>query len=340
MEWLERERPDVLCLQELKAAPEQLPLSLVAPEGYTTYWHGHKGYSGVGLLLRRETFAGDVAFTHPDFDHETRVVEAHLPDFTVASLYVPNGGKDFAAKLAFLEALERRAAAARAEGRKLLLCGDLNVAVRERDVEVAAEEELPPFRPRRGRTTFESLEERELGGEVLSAVRNVKGRDREVRQMRLDDPRLVVEVRVREGDVSRERLPSEKQPDARVTLVSVPVRRVALGRDEGERKLLGRGLQLLQAENVGPLALEPLHDLQLPRPDSVHVPGDDLHRVSPRTSLRTAARAREPRRLPRALKRRRPLSRPARRRASPTRRGPSRCNPRGAGAGIPSPPWP
>ena len=134
VEWLEREKPDVFCLQELKAAPEQLPLSLVAPEGYTTYWHGHKGYSGVGLLLRSETFEGGVAFTHPDFDHETRVVEAHLPDFTVASLYVPNGGKDFAAKLAFLEALERHAAAARAEKRKVLFCGDLNVALTDRDV--------------------------------------------------------------------------------------------------------------------------------------------------------------------------------------------------------------
>ena len=134
VEWIEREKPDVLCLQELKAAPEQLPLSLVAPEGYKTYWHGHKGYSGVGLLLRKETFGDDVTFTHPDFDHETRVVEAHLPDFTVASLYVPNGGKDFAAKLAFLEALERRAATARAEKRKLLLCGDLNVALTDRDV--------------------------------------------------------------------------------------------------------------------------------------------------------------------------------------------------------------
>ena len=134
VDWIERERPDVLCLQELKAAPDQLPLSLVAPEGYTAYWHGHKGYSGVGLLLRKETFAGGVAFTHPDFDHETRVVEAHLPDFTVASLYVPNGGKDFAAKLAFLEALERRAATAKSEGRKLLLCGDFNVALTDRDV--------------------------------------------------------------------------------------------------------------------------------------------------------------------------------------------------------------
>ncbi|HEX7528894.1 MAG TPA: exodeoxyribonuclease III [Thermoanaerobaculia bacterium] len=134
VEWIEREKPDILCLQELKAAPDQMPLSLAAPAGYATYWHGHKGYSGVGLLLKTETFHGTVLFSHPDFDHETRAVEAHLPDFTVASLYVPNGGKDFAAKLAFLEALERRAATARAEKRPLLLCGDLNVALTDRDV--------------------------------------------------------------------------------------------------------------------------------------------------------------------------------------------------------------
>jgi len=134
VEWLEKEKPDILCLQELKAAPEQLPLSLASPEGYTAYWHGHKGYSGVGLLLRRETFAGDIAFTHPDFDHETRIVEARLPGFTVASVYVPNGGKDFAAKLAFLEAMGRWAAEARAAGRVLLVSGDLNVARTDRDV--------------------------------------------------------------------------------------------------------------------------------------------------------------------------------------------------------------
>lgn len=134
VEWIEREKPDVLCLQELKAAPQQLPLSLLAPEGYATFWHGNKGYSGVGLLVRKETFPDEVAFTHPDFDHETRAVEVRLPDFTIASLYVPNGGKDFAAKISFLEALEGHARTAQTEGRRILLCGDLNVALTDRDV--------------------------------------------------------------------------------------------------------------------------------------------------------------------------------------------------------------
>jgi exodeoxyribonuclease-3 len=134
VEWIDREKPDVLCLQELKAAPDQMPLSLAALAGYAAYWHGHKGYSGVGLLLKTETFRDTVLFSHPDFDHETRIVEAATPRFSVASVYVPNGGKDFAAKLAFLEAMGRWARDAKAAGKTLLVCGDLNVALTDRDV--------------------------------------------------------------------------------------------------------------------------------------------------------------------------------------------------------------
>ena len=134
LEFLDTHGPDVVCLQELKAAPDQMPLSLAVPAGYTTFWHGHKGYSGVGLLLRTETFPGTVLFSHPEFDHETRIVEAATPQFSVASVYVPNGGKDFAAKLAFLEAMGGWARAARASGKNLLVRGDLNVALTDRDV--------------------------------------------------------------------------------------------------------------------------------------------------------------------------------------------------------------
>jgi exodeoxyribonuclease-3 len=134
LELLDAHAPDVVCLQELKAAPEQMPITLAAPAGYATYWHGHKGYSGVGLLLKTETFGATAGFSHPDFDHETRIVEATTPAFSVASVYVPNGGKDFAAKLAFLEAMCAWAGAAKAAGRALLVCGDLNVAPTDRDV--------------------------------------------------------------------------------------------------------------------------------------------------------------------------------------------------------------
>ncbi len=134
LEFLDTHAPDVVCLQELKAAPEQMPISLAAPAGYATYWHGHKGYSGVGLLLKTATFGETASFSHPDFDHETRIVEATTPGFSAASVYVPNGGKDFAAKLAFLEAMGRWARESKAAGKVLLVCGDLNVALTDRDV--------------------------------------------------------------------------------------------------------------------------------------------------------------------------------------------------------------
>ena len=51
LDWLAAERPDVVCLQEIKASIDQLPFELRDVEGYWSYWHGGKGYSGVGLLV-------------------------------------------------------------------------------------------------------------------------------------------------------------------------------------------------------------------------------------------------------------------------------------------------
>ena len=98
------ERPDVVCLQEIKASPEQIP-ALLAPEGYWVYWHGTGGYSGVALLVCHSYFMEQVTFFHPSFDVENRVVAADLGAIRVASVYVPNGGKDYPAKLRFLESL-------------------------------------------------------------------------------------------------------------------------------------------------------------------------------------------------------------------------------------------
>src|SRR5580704_3797625 len=99
------EKPDVLCLQEIKAAPEQLEDTLFALSDYVNYWHGAKGgYSGVSVHLRRSTFT-EVAFSHPSFDAETRIVVAEAGGTLFASCYVPNGGKDYPAKIAFLTEL-------------------------------------------------------------------------------------------------------------------------------------------------------------------------------------------------------------------------------------------
>ena len=129
-----RERPDVVCLQELKATPGQVPSILCEMEGYWYYWHGGKGYSGVGLHVSRALAQERPVFDHPSFDFENRIVTASIGDLTLASVYVPNGGKDFSAKMRFLEALEAFAAAHHDAGRLLVICGDLNVARTERDV--------------------------------------------------------------------------------------------------------------------------------------------------------------------------------------------------------------
>ena len=134
LELVERERPDVLCLQELKARPDQVPASLCNLAGYFCYWHGAGAYSGVGLHIRCELAVAAPEFRHPSFDHETRIVEAAIGEVVVASVYVPNGGKDYPAKVAFLRALEDYAAAVHASGRSLVLCGDVNVARTDRDV--------------------------------------------------------------------------------------------------------------------------------------------------------------------------------------------------------------
>ncbi len=139
--WIERDRPDIVCLQEIKASSEQVPAALCEMEGYWCYWHGAKGYSGVALHLRRDTFPERPGFSHPAFDFEQRIVVFSKADLVVASVYVPNGGKDFEAKMRFLAALEDYAAAMCAEGRQVILCGDLNVA--RADIDVHPKERKP-----------------------------------------------------------------------------------------------------------------------------------------------------------------------------------------------------
>jgi exodeoxyribonuclease III len=137
-EWIERERPDVVCLQEIKATSDQVPAALCEMEGYWCYWHGGKGYSGVGLHVSKAVAPERPLFAHPEFDYESRIVEtavsAGAGEVTVASVYVPNGGKDFPAKMRFLDAMDAYVRAFPASGRQLVLCGDLNVARTDRDV--------------------------------------------------------------------------------------------------------------------------------------------------------------------------------------------------------------
>ncbi len=133
-EFIGKEQPDILCLQEIKASVDQLPLWLCDIEGYWCCWHGGKGYSGVALHIRKAAFPERPAFHHPAFDFEHRIVTARLPQLTVASIYVPNGGRDFPGKMRFLEAMAQLAGEYAASNLPLVLCGDMNVARTEFDV--------------------------------------------------------------------------------------------------------------------------------------------------------------------------------------------------------------
>jgi exodeoxyribonuclease-3 len=103
-------------------------------EGYWCYWHGEGGYSGVGLHIRKGLSPQRPHFAHPRFDFEHRIVSAQLGAVTVASIYVPNGGKNFSAKMRFLEALDAYAGELLNTKRGVLLCGDFNVTAGEADV--------------------------------------------------------------------------------------------------------------------------------------------------------------------------------------------------------------
>ena len=130
----ERDRPDVICLQEIKATPDQIPTVLCEMEGYWCYWHGSKGYSGVALHVSRDLMPERPQFNHPSFDYENRIVTVELPGFTLASVYVPNGGKDFPAKMQFLAALEQFVAERQTAPAATVICGDLNIARTDMDV--------------------------------------------------------------------------------------------------------------------------------------------------------------------------------------------------------------
>jgi exodeoxyribonuclease-3 len=133
--WVADEKPDVLCLQEIKASPDQLGDSLFSLSDYVNYWHGAKGgYSGVSLHFRRTSFAAAPAFSHPAFDTETRVVVGEVDGTVYASLYVPNGGKDYPAKITFLRELVGWTKDVCASGKQVVVCGDINIALADIDV--------------------------------------------------------------------------------------------------------------------------------------------------------------------------------------------------------------
>ncbi|WP_438293389.1 exodeoxyribonuclease III [Streptomyces sp. HUAS TT7] len=143
VEWLGGTGADVICLQEVRAEPHQLPAEAGAPEGWFAVHApaAAKGRAGVSLLTRREPDRVRIGFGSAEFDGSGRYIEADLPGVTVASLYLPSGevgterqDEKIRFMAEFLEYLGGLKARAAAEGREVVVCGDWNIAHQEADL--------------------------------------------------------------------------------------------------------------------------------------------------------------------------------------------------------------
>jgi len=139
LDWLQEERPDVLCLQETKATPEQLPDELKEAAGYRAYFAAaeRKGYSGVGVYTRVEPLEVRDGFGVKRFDVEGRTQAVDYGDFLLFNVYFPNGKASeerLRYKMSFYRAFLKRVAGLKEEGRNVVICGDVNTAHREIDL--------------------------------------------------------------------------------------------------------------------------------------------------------------------------------------------------------------
>jgi len=139
IEYLEEQKPDVVCLQELKCADESMPSGDVAAAGYNGFWHGQKGFNGVAVLARgREPALRRIGLPGDPDDTHSRYIEAEVGDVVVASLYLPNGNptgtEKFDYKLAWMERLREHACELLREERPIVLAGDWNVVPTDEDV--------------------------------------------------------------------------------------------------------------------------------------------------------------------------------------------------------------
>lgn len=138
--WLKATDADVVCLQEIKASPDQLlDLLLIEQLGYEHYWYPaqKKGYSGTAILTKRTPNHVEYGMGEDDYDREGRTIRADFDDFSVMSAYFPSGSsgdlrQEF--KFRFLEDFQLYSTKLLTEKPKLIISGDYNICHRAIDI--------------------------------------------------------------------------------------------------------------------------------------------------------------------------------------------------------------
>lgn len=134
LDFLDREAPDILCIQETKAEPAQLGPEVLSHDHYHSYFHSSsvkKGYSGVATFTRQKPLKIETGFGIERFDAEGRCLMTEFEDFVLFNVYFPNGKKDsdrLNFKLEFYEAFLKRADSLKKRGKPVIFCGDVNTA--------------------------------------------------------------------------------------------------------------------------------------------------------------------------------------------------------------------
>ena len=144
LEWLEKESPDILCLQETKAAEDQLPMDLRMAPGYDSHFAvaEKKGYSGVALYTKLKPRKVSKGFGIERFDSEGRTLIADYGDFVLFGIYFPNGkasNERLRYKMDFYDSFLEYADSLKNAGRHIIFCGDVNTAHKEIDIALPKE---------------------------------------------------------------------------------------------------------------------------------------------------------------------------------------------------------
>ncbi len=138
MEWLEAADPDVLCLQETKAQPDQIDHELIRGSGYTGYYHSaqKKGYSGVAILTKTQPDHVEIGCGIDYIDNEGRIIRADYGDLSIMSVYIPSGTNPLrqGLKMQFLDDFHRYISGLKKIRPNLVISGDYNICHKPIDI--------------------------------------------------------------------------------------------------------------------------------------------------------------------------------------------------------------